>query len=179
MTVGDLVAAYAYLALSFAPMRAMATVVVQWGQISAAVARLSELAQAPAPKRVERKIGHDRPWRVEVSQLAFRYGSDDHQEDDWLLRECSFSIARGSTVAILAPSGAGKTTLARILVGLLAPARGEIRIEGTPMNDLDPVTRARGISYVDQQAARCLVAACGRIFCSGWRRGQLQPMKHR
>ncbi len=57
--------------------------------------------------------------------LAFRY-----RGGDWIFRDVSFRVEAGQVLAILGPNGRGKTTLLRVLLGLLPPARGTLRVEG-------------------------------------------------
>ncbi|MCY0886309.1 MAG: ABC transporter ATP-binding protein [Firmicutes bacterium] len=51
----------------------------------------------------------------------------------WVVEEVSFTVGRGEVCALLGPNGAGKTTTLRMILGLLAPHRGEIRIHGIPV----------------------------------------------
>ena len=59
-----------------------------------------------------------------VRDLSFRYA----ENEAWILQQCEFSIAPGENVAIVGRSGQGKTTLAKLLLGLLKPQQGEIRV---------------------------------------------------
>lgn len=63
---------------------------------------------------------------VAVAGLSFRYAD----EEPWVLRDCSFRIEPGESVAIVGASGCGKTTLVKLMLGLLAPVQGAIEIEG-------------------------------------------------
>jgi ABC-type multidrug transport system fused ATPase/permease subunit len=80
--------------------------------------------------------------------VGFRYDAD---EDVWALRDVSFSVARGSLTAIVGRSGAGKSTLLDLVPRLRTPARGEIRIDGVPLDRFDLTALRRGIGYVDQE----------------------------
>ncbi len=66
---------------------------------------------------------------LEARQLSFRY--DRHAP--WLLDDVTLSLARGERLALLAPSGYGKTTLALLLAGYLTPQRGEVLCDGAPL----------------------------------------------
>lgn len=69
---------------------------------------------------------------IEVCGLSFRYASGD----PWVLRNCSFVVKSGESVAIVGGSGCGKTTLIKILLGLLQPTEGEVRVGGVPLSKI-------------------------------------------
>lgn len=63
---------------------------------------------------------------MSVVELSFRYS----ETEPWILENCSFEIAPGESVAIVGGSGQGKTTLAKLLLGLLKPDQGAIEVDG-------------------------------------------------
>ncbi len=63
---------------------------------------------------------------LEAKNIYFRYD----KRQPWILEGCSMKIGRGERVAVLAPSGYGKTTLAMLLAGYLKPVQGEILLDG-------------------------------------------------
>ena len=64
---------------------------------------------------------------LEVKHVDFRYGGP------WILKDISFSVEEGERVAILGPSGYGKSTLAKVIAGYLQPQGGEVLWEGKPL----------------------------------------------
>lgn len=66
---------------------------------------------------------------LEAKNIYFRYD----QKQNWILENKNFKVDQGEFVAILAPSGYGKTTLAMLLAGYLEPQKGEIRLDGKPL----------------------------------------------
>lgn len=70
--------------------------------------------------------------RIEVENLCFRYADGE----PWVLKDCSFSITPGESVAVIGASGCGKTTLVKLLLGLLRPTSGSIRIGGHDLHRL-------------------------------------------
>ncbi|WP_341317169.1 peptidase domain-containing ABC transporter [Paraburkholderia sp. IMGN_8] len=66
------------------------------------------------------------PPAISVRNLRYRYA----EGEPWVLDGCSFDIAAGESVAIIGPSGQGKTTLAKLLLGLLDPQEGTIAVDG-------------------------------------------------
>lgn len=70
--------------------------------------------------------------RIEVQGLSFRYA----EGEPWVLQDCSFTVEEGEAVAIVGASGCGKTTLVKLLLGLLPPTAGSIRIGGQEIHQL-------------------------------------------
>jgi ATP-binding cassette subfamily C protein/ATP-binding cassette subfamily C exporter for protease/lipase/ATP-binding cassette subfamily C protein EexD len=70
--------------------------------------------------------------------------------DRVILRNVSFEVRPGESVAIIGPSAAGKSTLCRMMVGILGPSSGQIRLDGSEIQHWDPVQLGRYIGYVPQ-----------------------------
>jgi ATP-binding cassette subfamily B protein RaxB len=83
------------------------------------------------------KPGHDRPLayarpvqgRIALHGVFFRYS----EADPFVLEDINLEIKPGEFVAIMGPSGGGKTTLMKVMLGLLEPTRGEVLIDGVPL----------------------------------------------
>ena len=69
----------------------------------------------PSPRRSSRLV-------AELNEVTAGY------DEDVVLQEVSFSVERGSTVALVGPNGAGKTTLVKLLTGQLAPLKGDLKL---------------------------------------------------
>ena len=65
----------------------------------------------------------------------------------------SLSLRRGQLAALIGANGSGKSSLIRLLAGLVRPARGEVLFGGVPLRALEPRVRARRIAYVPQASA--------------------------
>ncbi|MCK4935109.1 MAG: ABC transporter ATP-binding protein, partial [Simkaniaceae bacterium] len=85
----------------------------------------------------EKKIEFDRIW--------FRY------EKEWVLKDVSFSVNKGETVAIIGATGAGKSTIVQLLPRLYEVQKGEIRIDGVPINDFSQRSLRDHIGFVPQK----------------------------
>ena len=74
---------------------------------------------------------------LEAKNISFRYG----RRQPWILEGRSVTIDRGQRLAVFAPSGFGKTTLAMLLAGYLEPVRGEVLLDGKqlPRKGICPV----------------------------------------
>jgi len=85
--------------------------------------RIPDHGQASLPGAVRGRIEFDHVW--------FAY-----KGDQWVIRDLSFVVEPGQTVAIVGYTGAGKSTVAALLARLWDPQRGEIRLDGVPIRDL-------------------------------------------
>jgi ATP-binding cassette, subfamily B, bacterial CvaB/MchF/RaxB len=100
--------------------------------------RLADIVLA-APEDVGLpQLGGDRfdssalPPRIEVRGVSFRYADGEPE----VLRGVNFVVEPGESIAIVGPSGCGKTTLLKLMLGIHAPAAGELRIDGMPLAQL-------------------------------------------
>ncbi|WP_455814904.1 peptidase domain-containing ABC transporter [Pseudomonas graminis] len=83
---------------------------------------------------------------VSVAELSFRYS----ETEPWILENCSFEIAPGESVAIVGGSGQGKTTLAKLLLGLLKPEQGKIEVGGVEIRKQGMLAHRERIGCVMQ-----------------------------
>lgn len=83
---------------------------------------------------------------IAVHDLGFRFADDGHE----LFRGLTLSIRKGERIGIRGASGAGKTTLFNLLLGLYEPTGGEITIDGTPLTSANRRAWQNRIGYVSQ-----------------------------
>jgi zinc transport system ATP-binding protein len=76
---------------------------------------------------------------IAFEDVSFRY------DGTWVVEDINLEVAEGAFVAVLGPNGGGKTTLAKLMIGLLRPTKGRVRVYGG-----DPASNARRIGYVPQ-----------------------------
>lgn len=84
--------------------------------------------------------------KVGCRDVSFRYGNDG----EWLLEDVAFEVERGEWLAITGRSGEGKSTLLRILLGMIEPVRGEVLFNGDPSPSSEMIYRRRKIGTVMQ-----------------------------
>ncbi len=70
---------------------------------------------------------------------------------DWVLKDVSLAIPAGKHTVIMGPSGIGKTTLLRVLAGLLKPNQGQVRVFGQPTEELKSRELSTLVGYIPQQ----------------------------
>jgi iron complex transport system ATP-binding protein len=92
---------------------------------------------------------------VEFDGVGFAYAQPERvREGGFALADVSFAIARGEVFGVIGPNSAGKTTLLRLLTRVVAPERGEIRLDGRPLTGLAHAELARRVAVVPQEAPR-------------------------
>ena len=116
--------------------------VVQSGYAS--LARIVGVVADPPEPVPDSGVGAPR-GRVEMRRVSFGYGGA------WAVREVDLRIDPGETVAIVGASGAGKTTVAALLAGLLVPDSGEVLVDGHPVASLSDRERIARLATVSQE----------------------------
>mgnify|MGYP001550716459 CR=1 FL=1 len=117
-----------------------------------ATERLMEiLAQTPSiqPPATPRPLPAKMQGSISLKDLHFSYPS---RPDAPALKGLSLDIEPGQTVALVGPSGAGKTTVFQLLLRLYDPQKGSVSVEGINAQELDPTELRRAISIVQQNA---------------------------
>jgi ATP-binding cassette subfamily C protein len=85
---------------------------------------------------------------VRLDGVTFAYGPFAEP----VIRELDLAVAHGEHLAIVGPSGVGKSTLANVIAGLLTPQAGEVRLGGVPLRLLEPATLAEHRVLIPQEA---------------------------
>lgn len=150
ITVGDFVAFGFYLTLLIWPMIALGWVVNLYQRGAASMGRLNRIFTAEptlAASNVEASLDRARA-SIEFRGVSFVYPGTERR----VLEDVSFSVDPGETVAIVGPTGSGKTTLVSLLARLYDPTEGEILLDGKPLTTLDPAELRARIGMVPQDA---------------------------
>jgi ATP-binding cassette, subfamily C, bacterial len=82
---------------------------------------------------------------IRLDHVSFKYG------ESWVLNNASLELCAGLFTSITGLSGAGKTTVADLIIGLLQPQKGEVLIDGIPLMSLDIRSWRQMIGYVPQE----------------------------
>lgn len=149
MSLGTLYAFYVYLDMLIHPMTDLPNLFVTARQAFVSIDREEEILQTPIVVRREGRMPHDAPIAaLALEAVGFRY----REELAPALEGISLSVARGEKVAVVGAIASGKSTLLRLLAGLLPAQSGRYDIDGRAFEQWDwTLLRAR-VGYVPQES---------------------------
>jgi ABC-type cobalamin/Fe3+-siderophores transport system ATPase subunit len=114
--------------------------------MSAGAGNNPSVASQPIPFRA------DAPPRIKAEQVSYAYSATDRSAPKFTLGPTSFEAQQREIVAILGPNASGKSTLLRLLAGLIKPLSGRVEVDGVEASELDLRTRAQRIALVQQES---------------------------
>ncbi len=146
ITVGQFFSLWIYSFFIFGPLQELGNVINIYRETEVSLQNFQDILDTPSePKPVNPVVISD------LRSLGFEAVGFTHQTASQpALGEVSFAIERGATVAFVGPSGAGKTTLVKLLVGLYRPNRGRILYNGHPHDRVDMDSLRETIGFVTQ-----------------------------
>ena len=150
ISAGAIIAASILMSRALQPVE---QVVGSWSTVVQARSALKNLAElfagTEAPETPRTQLP-DPKGRIGLEKVFVRAPGTTDQA---LLKGISFNLEAGDALGIVGPSGAGKTTLARLIAGASLPDMGVVRLDGANMADWDPDRLGRHIGYLPQESA--------------------------
>jgi len=148
ITIGDFVAFQIYLALLIWPLIALGWVVNLFQRGAASMGRINKiLSTEPDIRAPERPTSLDNArGEIEFRNVSFRYPGTERL----VLDDVSFVAKPGETVAVVGPTGSGKTTLVSLIPRVYDATDGEILVDGIGIRELDPDALRALIGMVPQ-----------------------------
>ncbi|WP_458086355.1 ABC transporter ATP-binding protein [Streptomyces malaysiensis] len=140
LTAGALVAYLLYIDLFFAPVQQLSQVFDGYQQATVSLGRIQELLREPTSTPVTDTPREVRAMRGEIDfdEVRFRYGDGEEA-----LAGISLTIPAGQTVAFVGETGAGKSTLVKLVARFYDPTGGAVRVDGVDLREFD-LTEYRG-----------------------------------
>jgi len=149
-TVGEFMSFFTAMALVFEPLRRLGNVAGAWQQAAASLTRIravfDEKPRVRPPARPRPVTAISSPRNIALEDVHLSYGGQP------ALRGVSFTAHEGERVALVGPSGAGKTSVFNVLTRLVDPDRGRITLGGMPIRDLGLDDLRRQFAVVSQDA---------------------------
>jgi ATP-binding cassette subfamily B protein RaxB len=111
--------------------------------------RLSDIALSPLERGQDRPLVYMRSiqGKIELRNLCFRYA----ETEPFILENINLTVEPGKFVTIMGPSGGGKTTLMKIMLGLLEPTSGEVLIDGILLSTIGVMAYREQVAAVMQE----------------------------
>ncbi|MDX3368314.1 MULTISPECIES: ABC transporter ATP-binding protein [Streptomyces] len=149
LTTGALVAYLLYIDLFFAPVQQLSQVFDGYQQASVSLGRIQELLREPTSTRAAEKPSEVTALRGEIAfeDVRFRYG-----DDEAALTGIDLRIPAGQTVAFVGETGAGKSTLVKLVARFYDPTDGRVTVDGRDLRDLDLTSYRHRLGVVPQEA---------------------------
>jgi ATP-binding cassette subfamily B protein len=149
LTTGALVAYLLYIDLFFAPVQQLSQVFDGYQQATVSLGRIQELLQEPTSTKAA-----DEPLEVLSlrGDIAFEDVDFAYGDDEEALSRVSLSIPAGQTVAFVGETGAGKSTLVKLVARFYDPTGGRVTVDGADLRGLDITSYRHRLGVVPQEA---------------------------
>ncbi|MFG2285231.1 ABC transporter transmembrane domain-containing protein [Streptomyces sp. NPDC048595] len=150
LTAGALVAYLLYIDLFFAPVQQLSQVFDGYQQASVSLGRIQELLREPTTTPAAERPREVPALRGEIvfDDVDFHYG----RSEEPALAGIRLAIPAGQTVAFVGETGAGKSTLVKLVARFYDPSSGAVRIDGTDLRELDLTGYRRRLGVVPQES---------------------------
>ncbi len=149
-SVGELVAFATYMTLFWQPIRSLAAMYNQLTNQITGAGRVFELLDTESI--LQEKVGAGelvvKEGRVEFDHINFAYPDEPDVE---ILSDLSFTAEPGQMIALVGPTGAGKTTIVNLLVRFYDPVKGTVRIDGQDISEVTLASLRRNIGVMTQE----------------------------
>jgi ATP-binding cassette subfamily B protein RaxB len=134
MTVGMIFAFMAYKMNFIGKASTLVEKAIEFRLLDLHLERISDIAMNPLEPGHDRPLAYSTPIKggIELRNVCFRYAETER----FVLENVNVKVEAGKFVTIMGPSGGGKTTLLKIMLGLLEPTSGEVLIDGTPLQTI-------------------------------------------
>jgi ATP-binding cassette subfamily B protein len=156
ISVGAFVAFGFYLGILTWPLIALGWVINLFQRGAASMARLLEILDArtevTSPASPRRLPPANRGRTLEFRNVGFHFPVPQGGEPRWVLRNVSFTVPAGGTLAVVGATASGKSTLIDLIPRLSDPQEGEILLDGVPVRDLPLAVLRAEIGYVQQES---------------------------
>ncbi len=148
LSVGDLTAFALYLTAFFAPIQSLVQLYNSYQQGQASITKLGALLSTP-PEVIDEADAPDLPpVRGAIALEGVTFGYDPESP---VLHDVDLRIAAGETLAVVGPTGAGKSTVAKLVTRFYDPTAGAVRIDGHDLRDVSQLSLRRQLGVVPQE----------------------------
>lgn len=146
ITVGQFFSLFIYSFFIFGPLQEMGNIINIYRETEASLNTLQDILSIPPESKPPNPPRLGNLHSLEFDSVSFQHNSAHRPA----VCGVSFELSSGDTIAFVGPSGAGKTTLVKLLVGLYPPREGSVRYNGIDASQIDPDELRAQIGFVTQ-----------------------------
>lgn len=151
LTAGQAVSMIAYILALFSPLEALGMEIQSIQTATAALERVTQFLELPEEKYMNNSAGDRKKVPANVAACEFRHVSFAYEKGKPIFRDLNFTVRQGDYLMIQGRTGSGKTTLFRLLTGLIQPDSGEILMYGQSLDCIDRQKRRALFGIVEQK----------------------------
>ena len=151
LPVGVLLAFMLYLNLFFSPVQQLSGVFDGYQQARVGLSRIADLLRTPSsvePPETPTPVPAKLAGAVELRNVSFSYPGTDRPA----IEDLSLTVPAGETVALVGATGAGKSTVVKLIARFYDPTGGAVLVDGVDLRDYDPSEFRRRLGVVPQEA---------------------------
>jgi ATP-binding cassette, subfamily B, bacterial len=148
ITVGQFFSLLFYSFFIFGPMQELGNIINVYRETEVSLGNFRKILETPKDPKPVSPVSVSDVRKLEFVDVGFMHQSANTPA----LKDISFDVNRGETIAFVGPSGAGKTTLVKLLVGLYQPKKGQVLYNGVDSTEIDLDRLRERIGLVTQDA---------------------------
>ncbi|MCQ4952017.1 ABC transporter ATP-binding protein [Holdemania filiformis] len=149
MSVGSAVAVTAYVSKIFTPLENIGMEIENIQSAVAGIQRIEAFFRQPQRNLPEATLTLSALPTGEPA-LALNHVTFGYEKEETVLHDCSFCVRQGETVTLAGRTGAGKSTIFKLILGLYSPQQGSVTIFGAPADQISDRQKRRLFGYVEQ-----------------------------
>lgn len=133
LSAADIVASLLLMGMLIWPMRSLGRIIASFGKASVAANRIDEILSIPEEYEINGTYVPEITGKIEFKRVTFQFVDDTKP----LLKDVSFDIEAGQTIAIVGKTGSGKSTICNLLTRMLEITEGDILLDGVSIKDIE------------------------------------------
>lgn len=150
MSVGTAVAVISYISQVFSPLESIGMEIQTIQSAIAGLHRIDDFLNLPERWETDETMDKNDTARQDIPCIELRNVDFQYSQDNPVLTDLSFSVAKGEQVTLTGRTGAGKSTIFKLLLGLYQPNQGQVLIYGKEASRLPDAEKRKLFGYVEQ-----------------------------
>jgi len=146
ISLGTLVVFSTYEGMLLWPVRQLGRILSDMGKMSVSIRRISNILEVPVEQEYGKSLKSEIKGDISFENVYFEY-----EKDNEILRGITFNVKKGETVAIVGPTGSGKSSLIHLLLRLYDYNSGSIKVDGVELKDIERKHIRRNVGIVLQE----------------------------